>query len=122
MKGNLLKIISALEEYPTAVTILAAIIGFAGIIVTQVIIHYNAERDTKRERITDYIGSLRLQVLCTHDRLAVLRARRIEVKPGDNSIKFIDNKEIKSYDDIRSSVVNLNGVINMVLICALSVI
>lgn len=107
MFEHITEMISGLEEYPVFTTILVAFIGLIGIVVTQIIIHINAEYDKKRERITDYIGSLRLQVLCTHDRLALLRARRIEAGMEDakkNSIKFIDGKEVKCYSDIQSDI------------------
>lgn len=110
MNNSISHVFYSLEKYPTVATILVAFIGLIGIIVTQIIIHANAEYDKRRERVTDYIGSLRLQVLCTHDRLAVLRARRIEVgikNPKSNSMKYIDGKKVTCYEDIHSDIENL---------------
>lgn len=126
MFENISGMILVLEKYPVFTTIVVAFISLIGIVVTQIIIHINAEYDKKKERITDYIGSLRLQVLCTHDRLALLRARRIETGMKDakkNSIKYIDGREIKNYSDIQSDIATLewcyHGGFNLCSVCYL---
>lgn len=109
--NNISEFIHALERYPVSVTILVAFIGILGIVMTQIIIHMTAEYDKKTAHITNYIGSLRLQVLDTHDRLALLRARRIEkvlVEGKRNSITYIDDIKRKCYADVRSDIASID--------------
>lgn len=109
--NNISEFIYALEKYPVAVTILVAFIGILGIVMTQIIIHMTAEYDKKVAYITNYVGSLRLQVLDTHDRLALLRARRIEkvlVDGKRNSITYIEDVKRTCYADICSDIASMD--------------
>lgn len=108
MLSELSELIFTLEKYPVSVTVLVALMGVVGIVMAQIVIHTNAEYDKKVERITDYIGSLRLQVLSAHDRLALLRERRIGkvlMQGKRNSIANIDGKVRTGYADISSDLV-----------------
>jgi len=85
--------------------------GILGIVMAQIMIHMNAEYDKKVERVTDYIGSLRFQVLSTHDRLALLRERRIDkvlIQGKRNSIAYIGGRERRCYADIHSDLITID--------------
>lgn len=108
MPNELSELIFTLEKYPVSVTVLVAFMGVLGIVMAQIVMHMNAEYDKKVERVTDYIGSLRLQVLSAHDRLALLRERRIDkvlIQGKMNSIAYIDGKVRMCYADISSDLV-----------------
>ncbi len=111
MLNELSELILTLEKYPVSVTVLVAFMGILGIVMAQIMIHMNAEYDKKVERVTDYIGSLRFQVLSTHDRLALLRERRIDkvlIQGKRNSIAYIDGRERTCYADIHSDLVTID--------------
>lgn len=109
MLNELSELIFTLEKYPVSVTVLVAFLGVLGVVMAQIVMHINAEYDKKVERVTDYIGSLRLQVLSTHDRLALLRERRIDkvlIQGKTNSIAYIDGRMRTCYADISSDLVS----------------
>lgn len=96
-----------ITEKPISDVIIVAFIGFIGGIFLQMLVQKYHIDNIKKEKQINYIGALRFQVLDTHDRMALVRRRRIETgtkSPFDNSMVYIDRKRVRYYNDIKENL------------------
>lgn len=96
-----------ITEKPISDVIIVAFIGFIGGIFPQILVQKHHIDNIRKEKQINYIGALRFQVLDTHDRMALIRRRRIEAgtkSPFDNSMIYIDGDWVRGYNDIEENL------------------